>query len=84
MGCVFVDIPISNDAEALLQDRVLVLRGVGSRHDDVAIVTLNAGRYISFFAIVDVEASRGHLPLCVVVYEIIENISQILVLGDVM
>jgi hypothetical protein len=31
-----------NDAEALLQDQVLVLRGVGARHDDV--VAMDAGR----------------------------------------
>jgi hypothetical protein len=42
---VFIDIPIANDAEVLLQDRVLVLRGVGTRHDDVVIfVALDAGR----------------------------------------
>jgi hypothetical protein len=35
-----------NDAEALLQDRVLVLCGVGTRHDDVVVVfvALDAGR----------------------------------------
>jgi hypothetical protein len=32
----FFDVPIANDAEA--QDRILVLCGVGTRHDDVAVV----------------------------------------------
>ena len=43
---VFIDIPIANDAEALLQDRVLVLCGVGTRHDDVVVilVAMDAGR----------------------------------------
>ncbi len=36
--CVFIDIPIANDAEALLQDRFLVLCGVGTRHGDVVVV----------------------------------------------
>ncbi len=35
---VFIDIPIANDAEALLQYRVLVLCGVGTRYDDVVVV----------------------------------------------
>ncbi len=37
---VFIDIPIANDAEALLQDRVLVLCGVGTRHDDVVVISV--------------------------------------------
>ena len=43
---VFIDVPIANDAEALLQDRVLVLCGVGSWHDDVVVifVAMDAGR----------------------------------------
>ena len=43
---VFIDIPIANDAEALLQDRVLVLCGVCARHDDVVVVfvAMDAGR----------------------------------------
>ncbi len=39
---VFVDVPIANDSEALLQDRVLVLCGVGTRHYDV--VAMYTGR----------------------------------------
>ncbi len=35
---VSIDVPIADDAEALLQDRVLVLCGVGMRHDDVVVV----------------------------------------------
>ncbi len=35
---VFIDVPIANDADALLQDRVLVLCGVGTRHDDVVVI----------------------------------------------
>ena len=35
---VFIDIPIANDAEALLQDRVLALRGVGTRHDGFVVI----------------------------------------------
>ena len=35
---VFIDVPVANDAEALLQDRVLVLCGVGSWHDDVVVI----------------------------------------------
>ncbi len=35
--CVFVDIPIANDAEAFLLDRVLIPCGVGARHDDVVV-----------------------------------------------
>ncbi len=44
---VFVDVPIANDSEALLQDRVLVLGGVGSWYDDmvVVLVVLYARRY---------------------------------------
>jgi hypothetical protein len=41
--CVFVDIPIANDAEALLQDRVLKPCGVGARHDDVVVVFVAHG-----------------------------------------
>ncbi len=43
---VFFDIPIANDVEALLQDLVLVLCGVGTRHDDVVVifVAMDAGR----------------------------------------
>ncbi len=43
---VFIDILIVNDAEALLQDRVLVLCGVSARLDyvDVVFVALDAGR----------------------------------------
>ncbi len=42
---VFIDIPIADDAEALLQDRVLVLCGFGTRHDDVVVfVAMDAGR----------------------------------------
>ena len=43
---VFVDVPITNDSEALLQDRVLVLCGVASWHDDVVVVfvALDIGR----------------------------------------
>ncbi len=43
---VFIDVPIANDAEALLQDRVLVLCGVGTRHDYVVVifVAMDAGR----------------------------------------
>ena len=43
---VFIDVPIANDAEALLQDRVLVLCCVGTRHDDVVVilVAMDAGR----------------------------------------
>ena len=43
---VFIDNPVANDAEALLQDRVLVLCGVGTRHDDVVVifVAMDAGR----------------------------------------
>ncbi len=43
---VFIDIPIANDAEALLQDRVLVLCGVGTWHDDAVVifVAMDAGR----------------------------------------
>ncbi len=37
---VIIDIPIANDVEALLQDRVVVLRGVGTRHDDVVVVSV--------------------------------------------
>ena len=36
--CVFVDIPIANDAEALLQHRVLIPCSFGARHDDVIVV----------------------------------------------
>ena len=44
---VFIDVPIANDAEALLQDRVLELCGVGSWHDDVVVifVAMDAGRH---------------------------------------
>jgi hypothetical protein len=35
---VFIDVPIANDAQALLQDRVLVLCGVGARYDFVVVV----------------------------------------------
>jgi hypothetical protein len=43
---VFIDIPIANDAEALLLDRVSVLCGVGTRYDDVVVVfvAMDAGR----------------------------------------
>ena len=43
---VFVDVPITNDSEALLQDRVLVLCGVGTRHYDIVVVfvAMDAGR----------------------------------------
>ena len=44
---VFVDVPITNDSEALLQDRVLVLCCVGTRHYDVVVVfvAMDIGRY---------------------------------------
>ncbi len=44
---VFIDISIANDMKALLQDRVLVLCGVGSwQHDVIALlVVLDTGRY---------------------------------------
>ncbi len=35
---VFIDVPIVNDADALLQDRISVLCGVGTRHDDVVVI----------------------------------------------
>jgi hypothetical protein len=43
---VFIDVPIANDAEAVLQDRVLVLCGVGTRNDDVVVIffAMDAGR----------------------------------------
>ncbi len=43
---VFVDVPITNDSEALLQDRVLLLCGFGTRYDDVVVifVAMDAGR----------------------------------------
>jgi hypothetical protein len=43
---VFIDVPIAYNAEALLQDRVLVLCGVGSWHDDIVVifVAMDAGR----------------------------------------
>ena len=41
--CVFVDIPIANDAETLLQDRVLIPCGVGARHDDFIVVFVAHG-----------------------------------------
>ncbi len=43
---VFIDVPIANDAKALLQDRVLELCGVGTRHHDVVVifVAMDAGR----------------------------------------
>ncbi len=43
---VFVYVPITNDSEALLQARVLVLCGVGTRHYDVVdlFVAMDAGR----------------------------------------
>jgi hypothetical protein len=43
---VFVYVPITNDSEALLQARVLVLCGVGTRHYDVVVifVAMDAGR----------------------------------------
>ena len=43
---VFVDVPITNDSEALLQDRVLILCVVGTRHYDVVVifVAMDAGR----------------------------------------
>ncbi len=42
---VFIDIAIANDAEALLQDRVLVLCGVSAWHDDVVVfVAMDADR----------------------------------------
>jgi hypothetical protein len=42
---VFIDVPIANDAEVFLRDRVLVLRGVGTWHDDVVVifVAMDAG-----------------------------------------
>ncbi len=43
---IFIDAPIADDAGALLQNRDLVLCGVGSWHDDVIVVlvVLNTGR----------------------------------------
>ena len=35
---VFIDIPIANDAYALLQDRVLVLCVVGTWQDDIVVI----------------------------------------------
>ncbi len=44
---IFIDMPIADDVEALLQDRVLIFCDVGTRHDDVivVVVALNAGCY---------------------------------------
>jgi hypothetical protein len=44
--CLFTDVPIANDAEALLQDRVLVLRGVGTRHDDFVVIFVAMYKYL--------------------------------------
>jgi hypothetical protein len=44
---VFIVMPITNDVKALLQDRVLLLCGVGSWHNDIVVgfVAMDAGRY---------------------------------------
>ncbi len=61
---VFIDIPIANDAEAFLQDLVLLLCGVGTRHYDavVVFVAMDAGRdgmvRVFEYHLDDVEAKR--------------------------
>jgi hypothetical protein len=43
---IFIDIPIADDAEAPLLDRVLVFCCVGSSHDVIVVlVVLDTGRY---------------------------------------